>query len=215
MHSILKLLSSPWFWLDVAFSISGGLVVWRGLIIENRAEKLMPEDDEKHNIFEKIIERQRKEIKRGWRILMTGIIMEVIAALAVSVISGLQNAELTDKAELAQKVAAQSNERAAKFALAAAKLETQLAQISNNVVKMSPENLEVYSVVADVRLRIGRPIHFREGPWGGPEYDKFPLKFDCVADLRIWSSNRVYDYDSQQFSMVSGESRGLPRYVYR
>ena len=106
MHLFLKLLSSPWFWLDVVLSMSGGIVVYWGLRVEKRAEELIPPSEFKPDLFEEVIETQKKEIERGWRILMVGIVMEVIAALGISIMSGLEIADLTDKAEQTRKDAA-------------------------------------------------------------------------------------------------------------
>ena len=155
--------------MDVAFSISGGLVVWWGLVIENRAEKRMPGENPDDDIFADIIAKQKRELKRGWRILMTGIVMEVVAALAVSVISGLENAALNEEAGTARKVsgeaikqAGQANERAAitesnNLILQGniVALSKQLLEANNNIAKNDPRNhrLERLSAFASLRLK--------------------------------------------------------------
>src|ERR1022692_1180609 len=120
MNLLLKLLSSPWFWADVVLSITGGILVYWGLWIEKRAEKRIPPSDFKEDIFEDVIKAEKSELERGWRILMLGIAIEVVAALGISVISGLEVADLTDKsaaanleAKQAEKEAGQAKERAA------------------------------------------------------------------------------------------------------
>jgi len=96
MNLFLKLVSSPWFWLDIALSVTGGIIVWWGLKIEKRAEKLMPPESFKPDLFEDIISNQKAELDRGWRILMFGILFEVVAAFGISVISGLEIADLSE-----------------------------------------------------------------------------------------------------------------------
>ena len=98
MHLVEKLVLSPWFWLDVVLSVTGGLLVWWGLQIEKKAEKLIPPSDFKPDIFGDILEQQKWELERGWRILMRGIALEVVAAFGISIISGLEIADFTDKA---------------------------------------------------------------------------------------------------------------------
>src|SRR5437867_1249925 len=127
MNLILKLVSSPWFWIDVALSISGGIVVYWGLKVEKKAERYLPPSDFGKDIFDDILTLQKKELDRGWRILMTGIIMEVVAALLISVISGLEIADLQSKTAAANKLAGLANERASSNELARAELEKQIA----------------------------------------------------------------------------------------
>ena len=129
MNLVLELISSPWFWADIILSVTGGAIVWWGLSIEKKAEKLLPPADFKPDIFDNIVERQKKEVERGWRILMTGIVVEVFAAFGISVISGLEIADLKVKAaganfeaKQAEKEAGQANERAAKLSIELEKL---------------------------------------------------------------------------------------------
>lgn len=106
---LIRLLSSPWFWADVALSISGGLLVYLGLKLEKEAEKLIPPSDFKPDVFEDVLRPLKQKMERGWRILMTGIVLEVIAAFGISVISGLEMADLTEKSE-SQRVRAEGME---------------------------------------------------------------------------------------------------------
>jgi hypothetical protein len=115
MHLIIKLLENPWFWADIFLSLFGGIIVWHGLAIESKAEGLLPPDSFRPDVFGDIIEQYKAEIRRGEKIVRWGVIIEVVAALGISVISGLESAALNDKAEQAEKDAAQANERAAKF----------------------------------------------------------------------------------------------------
>src|SRR6266571_3007279 len=119
MNLILKLFSSLWFWADILLSVSGGVIVYWGLRVEKKAERKMPPADFNPDIFDDVVESQKSELERGWRILMTGIVVEVVAALAISVISSLEIADLNDKsaaanleAKQAGIIAAASNERA-------------------------------------------------------------------------------------------------------
>ena len=90
MYLVLKLVASSWFWLDVLLSVSGGLIVWWGLKIEKKAGDLLPPEIFKPDIFSDIVERQKSELDRGWRILMFGIVVEVVAALGVSILSNIE-----------------------------------------------------------------------------------------------------------------------------
>jgi hypothetical protein len=108
MSLVLNLISSPLFWLDIALSVSGGVLVYWGLRIEKNAEKQLPPEDFSEHVFRDVIDKQRGEIERGWRILMTGIVIEVVAALAVSVISGLEMAEANERSKVAGRQAAEA-----------------------------------------------------------------------------------------------------------
>src|ERR1700690_4195553 len=108
MNLLLKLISSPWFWADVFLSISGGLLVAWGLWLEKRAEKHIPPTDFHPDIFGDVVKLQKIKEQRGWRILMTGIIVEVVAALGISVISGLEIADLSDQSAAANLEAKQA-----------------------------------------------------------------------------------------------------------
>jgi uncharacterized membrane protein len=100
MNLVLKLISSPWFWADVFLSVSGGVLVFIGLRIEKAAEK-----KQYFGAFTDEVQSQRAKAERGWRILMLGIVVEVIAALGISVISGLEIADLTEKSSVANEKA--------------------------------------------------------------------------------------------------------------
>ena|SRR5208283_3815908 len=108
MNLVLKLISSPWFWADIALSVSGGVVVYWGLLVEKKAEKNLPPADFKPDIFEDVLAAQKREVERGWRILMAGIVIEVVAAFGVSIISGLEIADLTEKSATANLEAKQA-----------------------------------------------------------------------------------------------------------
>jgi hypothetical protein len=141
MNLFLKLLSSPWFLGDVLLSVSGGLIVWWGLRVEKKAEKLLPPNDFKPDLYDDIIKKQKREVERGWRILMAGIIFEVVAAFGISIISGIEIADLNDEASSAKTDAAHANERALTNELAVAlltsnnfALQKQLFESSNRLV---------------------------------------------------------------------------------
>ncbi len=122
MDLVIKVISSVWFWIDVLLATSGGLVVYWGLKIEKEAERLLVPADFKPDIFEDVIAPYKAKIERGWRILMTGIVMEVVAALILSVISGLEIASANDQA-------AKATERVSTNELRVAELEKEAAQL--------------------------------------------------------------------------------------
>jgi hypothetical protein len=126
MNLVLKLFSSPWFWADVFLSVAGGIIVYWGLSIEKKAEKLIPPADFKPDIFKGVLESQKSEMERGWRILMAGITVEVVAALGISIISGLEIADLTEKSAAANLEAKQAGKDAAEARLETAKLQKQV-----------------------------------------------------------------------------------------
>lgn len=152
MNLVLKLILSPWFWADIVLSVTGGIIVYWGLLVEKKAEKYIPPIDFSKDIFEDVVGTQKSELERGWRILMTGIIVEVVAALGISIMSGLEIADLTDKsavanlaAKQAEKDASQSNERAANTesnsVLLSLKIE-QLRSKNNSVARQLSDSIE-------------------------------------------------------------------------
>ena len=128
---IIKLVSSPLFWVDILLAISGGIVVWWGLKIEKEAERLLIPSDFKPDIFADVVEPYKAKVERGWRILMTGIVLEVVAAFIISVISGLEIAEANDQA-------AKANERVAQLE----KETTQLATARDEAMKSAAQAVE-------------------------------------------------------------------------
>lgn len=122
----------------------GGVVVYWGLRVEKTAEKLMPPSSFKPDLFQGEIEAAQKEMERGWKILMTGIVMEVVAALFICIFSGLESAELGDKAEQARKDAAEAK-------LLATEIELTNAQIwQTNMVLRS--NLAILELKVQPRI---------------------------------------------------------------
>jgi hypothetical protein len=115
MHLLVKLVWSPWFWADVFFSVIGAVIVYRGHKISLDAEKLIPPQDFKKDIFGDIVIRYKEIMDKGHRTVMIGVVIEAIAALVLSVLSGLAIAD--------------SNERAAK-------LEDRATIAESNVVAM-------------------------------------------------------------------------------
>ena len=101
MNLLMRLASSPWFWVDMALSVTGGIIVYWGLAVEKKAEKLLPPENFKPaaDLYADIIQTQKSELERGWRLLMTGIVFEVVAAFGISIISGLEIAEATERTE--------------------------------------------------------------------------------------------------------------------
>lgn len=198
MSIVHHLITSPWFWLDVLLSISGGIIVWKGLLIEKRAEKMLPPEDFGKDIFGDIVRKYKKEVERGWRILMIGIIVEVVAALGISIISGLESAVLNAKAEQAEKEAAQANERAViteSNIVVLSKATVELAHIydlSTNALAEANERLKsaeppkerLIDLLKEINpswlqiLKGGKTVHFR-GPL--PQY--------IVGELQSFQTN--------------------------
>jgi len=150
MDLVVKLVSSPWFWADIILSISGGLIVAWGLAVENKAEKKIPPPDFRPDIFADIAEAQKREVERSWKILMTGIVFEVVAAFGISVISGLEIADLKDKsaaatleAKQAAKQAGEANERAAKFDADRVMVEKEAEEIRGTNFVLQAKLLEL------------------------------------------------------------------------
>src|ERR1035437_1135236 len=101
LHLLSIMLSSFWFWADVFLGVSGGVLVWWGLNVEKAGEKMLPPSDFRPDVFNDIAEAAKSKMERGLRILKIGFIFEVAAALGISVISGLEIVDLTDKASVA------------------------------------------------------------------------------------------------------------------
>ena len=181
MNLVLKLISSPWFWTDVVLSVSGGVLVYLGLRMEKAAEK-----KEYLGAFTDDVKLLKLKAQRGWRILMTGIVVEVVAALGISVISGLEVANLTDQAatagleaKQAENEAGQANERAAKFELAATELEQQIAETRTNVAQSDRSKWPVYSLTAEVRLRFNSQQEL-------PDVLSFPARLSISQSNVSW-----------------------------
>jgi hypothetical protein len=133
MNLILKLIESPWFWADVVLSVIGGLLVYWGLLIEKESEKYIPPADFKRDIFDDIVKAQKSKLDRGWRILMAGIIIEVVAALLISIISGLEMASLNDKAEQASERAANTESNNLVLQARVLVLTAQMQEMTNSL----------------------------------------------------------------------------------
>jgi hypothetical protein len=160
MNLLLKLISSPWFWADFVLSVIGGGLVFWGLKIEKDAEK-----KENLDVFVDEVRARKLKSERGWRILMTGIVVEVVAALGISVISSLEIADLNDKtaasyleakeagtnaaasyleAKLAETNAAASNERAAVA-------ERDAAQANELAAKFDADRVEIAKQAEEIK----------------------------------------------------------------
>ena len=157
MNLLLKLIASPWFWLDVLLSVSGGALVWWGLRIEKKAENLLPPENFKPDIFFDIVKRQKSELERGWRILMLGIVVEVVAALGVSIISNLESVDLKDRVAKANErvaniesnnavlvtIGERSKESAAQAIEAAEKAKTEREKAESGRLELEKQILEL------------------------------------------------------------------------
>lgn len=155
MSLVLKLISSPWFWVDVVVSITGVFLVFWGLWLEKKADQKLPPSDFQPDIFGDIVERQKAQLERGWRILMIGIVVEGVAALGISVISGLEIAQLNDQAS-------KSNLRVAQLETDVVQLRTigerakesaALATTEAEKVKKEREIAEAGRLALEIKLR--------------------------------------------------------------
>jgi len=90
IHLLIKVICSPWFWVDVFFGSAGAWIVVRGLKLESRAEKFTPPENFNPDIFADIIARQKALMDRGQKLVVAGCVIEAIAAFILSVISGLE-----------------------------------------------------------------------------------------------------------------------------
>jgi hypothetical protein len=163
MQALQMLISSPWFWASLALSGLGGVIVAWGLRVEKLAERKLPPSDFKTDIFEDVAEEAKRGIERGWKILMTGIIFEVVAAFAISIISGLEVANLTLEARQAGKDAGDAK-------VVAARIGTTNAQISLQVEQLRRENEEFRIKLMPKWLKFD-PWKFSDALIGKPQFE--------------------------------------------
>ena len=99
-HLVAHLVSSHWFWLELFLAVIGGIIYFWGHWIEKRAARFLPPESFKNDIFGDIVLRYKTEMERGWKILMSGIAFEVIAAFGITVHSGLVETESKERYEI-------------------------------------------------------------------------------------------------------------------
>ena len=164
MNLVIKLLWSPLFWVDIFLAIIGGLIVYWGLRVEKNAEKLLPPTDFNLDIFGDIKEKQQAEIDRGWKILMTGIVVEVIAALLISIISGLEVANANEKsasanleAKQAEKAAGDARELAVITESNNLVLQTNVLELKIALGKIQARNINLEQSDAFINFLKNRP----------------------------------------------------------
>jgi hypothetical protein len=204
-HLLPEMVSSPWFWADVALGVSGGLVVWWGLKVEKAGEKLLPPSDFRPDMYDDIVQIAKRKMERGWRILMIGIVFEVVAALGISVISGLEIADLSDQTAIANHEAKQAENNAA------------LAE-SNNLVlrlKLQPRSISAEQISNFIFLteKIRKiPIRIHAAQQGD---DTFSFAFQL---RRMFDKAGFPRYDPG-FDMAGVEinppSQGVSAYIFR
>lgn len=148
-----------------------------GLLIEKKAEKRIPPEDFRPDIFEDVVKSQKSELERGWRILMTGIIFEVVAAFGISLVSGLEIADLSDKTADSKKRTAtlESNNLLLRSNVAA--LEFRLIEASSNLVKIDPLNQPISDISASVT------VYMRTTETGPPQTRPGPQPQNCLVLL--------------------------------
>lgn len=202
MNLVLKLISSPWFWADVVLSVAGGLIVYWGLSVEKKAEKFMPPADFRPDIFEDVIKLQKSELERGWRILMTGIVVEVVAALGISIISGLEIADLTDQASIANDDA----KKAVKEAVAA-KLQIGQIGITNAQLSLQIEALRSNNLALELKLqpRIITPTQITNFIFLTEKIPKFPIRVS-VGD----ANNETFQFALQIRGLLNKAGYEVP-----
>ena len=194
MHVLLKLISSPWFWSDIVLSVAGGIIVCWGLRIEKKAEKLLPPEDFEPDLYADVIIRQKREIDHGWRILMTGIVFEVIAALGISIISGIEMANLDDEASLAKEQSANANERASMVQSNNLVLEKEVLKLRNPSVITDDERETFVKILSDIHNQAKIPIEVIVGS-NDRNTERFAFQIRKILDEagygRIQPKNRV------------------------
>jgi hypothetical protein len=136
LHLLHVMVSSFWFWADVILGVSGGAVVWWGLNVEKAGEKMLLPSDFNPDIFNDIVQAAKSKMDRGWFILKIGIIIEVVAALGISVISGLETAELTDQSAIANLEAKKAEREAGQANVLAANTESNNLVLKKDVLKL-------------------------------------------------------------------------------
>ena len=135
MHSIVVLISDPWFWITVFVSVVGAFVVLWGLKIGADAEKLIPPADFKKDIFADIVKQYKTKMDFGHKIVMIGVAIEAICAFAVCVISGIENAGLKQESSIALQNAARAQLQVASLTNETLKLSVELESMrSNNLI---------------------------------------------------------------------------------
>jgi hypothetical protein len=132
MEIVKEVASSASFWVTLFFAIIGGLLVLRGLILEN--------DD--------------RTKRQGERLVITGVFIEVLGAIVVTVISGIEVAassklagEANKEAGDAIKQAGYANERASSNEWQVAVLSNQTVRLSLNLEEAKSNNLELQKQV--------------------------------------------------------------------
>jgi len=153
VHLFLRLISSPWFWADVLLSVSGGVLVYLGLRLEKAAEK-----KEYPGAFVDEVKSRKLKAERGWRILMVGIVVEVVAAFGISVISGLEIADLSDKSAAANNEAKQAAKEAGRANERAAMVESNNAVLSLHVEELRSNNIALERQMQPRLIESSHPI---------------------------------------------------------
>jgi hypothetical protein len=193
MNLIVKLISSPWFLLELILASIGGLVVFWGLWIEKRAEALLPPETFKKDIFGDIVAKYKAEMERGWRWLMVGIAIEVLCALAMTMLSGLEVANSNERAANAISLAGEATNSAAKVALANAQL------VASNIVSES-NILVLRSTVAAMELQM-QPRNINP-----TQKEKFTKAFQVSQKKPVWVA---CSNPSQETSHFAHQVRGM------
>jgi hypothetical protein len=103
---VVRLISSGWFWLELFIAVIGGVIYFWGHWIERRAERFLPPESFRDDIFGDIVLRYKTEMERGWKILMFGIAFEVIAAFAITVSAGLERVDSKERTAILESTTA-------------------------------------------------------------------------------------------------------------
>jgi hypothetical protein len=107
------------------------------------------------DIFSDLVEQYRSEIERGWRILMRGIIIEVVAALGISIISGLEIADLTDKSAAANLAAKQAEKDSSDAKVLVANIGTTNEQLSLQIEELRKTNDTLEATMLGIKNTVG------------------------------------------------------------
>lgn len=163
MHLLIKLISSPWFWVDVFFGTIGALIVVKGLTLESRAEKLEIPEDFKPDLFQDIINRQKALLRRGEKLVLIGCLIEAIASFVLSIISGLEIADLNDNAARAEQDAAVAKSQTISNEMLIGVFSTNLITLAHEYDLSTNALAEANARLASIRPLKARLIAFLNG----------------------------------------------------
>src|ERR1700722_15899470 len=151
MNPLIQLIFDPWFWVTVFVSVIGTVIVFLGHKIGADAEKLLLPTDFKEDIFGDIVKRYKAKMDLGHKIVMAGVVIEAICALAVCIISGLENAALNEKSSAANLEAKQAEKDAGDAKVLAANIGRTNTQLIATNLAFAKQLFDLSSQLQDTR----------------------------------------------------------------